>query len=89
MKNSLIFLFFACAGIVLGALVSSLTAGIKALSWLGFGLSFGLTEPLVLNLSVIKITLGATFNLNIAVIIFVSLAIFIAYRVTTSRSRRR
>lgn len=89
MKNSLIILFFVCAGIVLGSLVADLTSNVKALSWLSYGLKFGLTEPFVLDLSVLKLSLGLAFNLNISIIIFVSLAVVIAYQVTGRRGRRR
>ncbi len=89
MKNSLIVLFFVCAGIVTGSLVANLTSDIKALSWLSYGLNFGLTEPFVLDLSVLKLSLGLAFNLNISVIIFVSIAVVISYQVTGRRGRRR
>ncbi len=88
MKNSFIILFFVCAGIVIGSLVAELTAKIDALSWLSYGLNFGLTEPFILNLSVLKLTLGATFNLNISVIIFTAIAVIIAYNITGRRRRR-
>lgn len=88
MKNSLIILFFICAGVVVGSLVAELTAKIDGMSWLSYGLNFGLTEPLILNLSVLKLTLGATFNLNISVILFTAVAIVIAYNVTGRRRRR-
>ncbi len=88
MKNSLIILFFICAGVVIGSLVAELTSKIDALSWLSYGLNFGLTEPFILNLSVLKLTLGATFNLNISVIIFTAIAVTIAYNITGRRRRR-
>ncbi|MBQ7780051.1 MAG: DUF4321 domain-containing protein [Clostridia bacterium] len=89
MKNSLIILFFVCAGIVFGSLVASLTSSIKGLSWLSYGLAFGVTKPFILDLSVLKLTLGLTFNLNISVILFVTLAIVLAYWITNRRGRRR
>ncbi len=88
MKKSLIILFFVCAGIVIGSLVAELTSKIDALSWLSYGLKFGLTEPFVLNLSVLQLSLGAAFNLNISVIIFVAVAIVIAYKVTGRRRKK-
>ncbi len=70
MKKSLILFFFVCAGIVVGALVASLAKNVSGLSWLSFGLSFGTETPLILNLGVLTLTLGASFDLSIAVIIF-------------------
>ena len=89
MKNSLIVFFFICAGIVFGSLLSSLTSGVKGLSWLSYGLAFGITKPLVLDLSVINLQLGLSFNLNISIILFVTLAIVMAYWITNKRGRRR
>lgn len=88
MKNSLIILFFVCSGVVVGSLVAELTSKIQGLSWLSYGLNFGLTEPFILNLSVLKLTLGATFNLNISVIIFTAIAVVVAYNITGRRRRR-
>ena len=87
MKKSLIYLLFACAGIVLGSLLSNLTLGIKGLEWLSYGLNFGLTAPFVLDLSVLELTLGATFRLNVAVIICTGIALLIAYSTVGKRRR--
>jgi len=89
MKNTFIVLFFICAGIVVGSLVAELTSKVEALTWLSYGLKFGLTQPVVLNLSVLTLSFGAAFNLNISVIIFVTLAVLIAYKVTGRHGRRR
>ena len=88
MKNSLIVFFFVCAGIVSGSLVANLTSSVKGLSWLSYGLAFGITEPFVLDLSVLKLSLGLAFNLNISVILFVTVAVVIAYMITGKRRRR-
>ncbi len=74
MKRSLIMLFFVCAGIVVGSLMAALSKGISWLSWLNFGMDFGITSPFVLDLGVLTLTLGATFHLSIAVIIFTLIA---------------
>ncbi len=87
MKKSFIYLLFTCAGIVLGSLLSNLTASVKGLTWLSYGLNFGLTKPFVLDLSVLELTLGATFRLNVAVIICTGIALLIAYN-TVGRRRR-
>ncbi len=85
MKQSLIMLFFVCAGIVLGSLVAHLAKDISWLSWLSYGMKFGITSPFTLDLSVLTLTLGASFNLNIAVIIFIVIAVFIGLTVTHRR----
>lgn len=77
MKKSLIMLFCICAGIVFGSLVARLSEGISWLSWLAYGMDFGITSPFVLDLSVLKLTIGAIFNLNISVIIFIVIAVLV------------
>ena len=78
-KNIWILLIFILAGIVIGGLIGELAGKIDFLWWLGYGQSFGLTEPLVLDLSVISLTFALTFKINIASIIGVAIALF-AYR---------
>lgn len=78
-KNIWILMIFILAGIVIGGLIGELAGKIDFLWWLGYGQSFGLTEPLKLDLSVISLTFALTFKINIASIIGVAIALF-AYR---------
>lgn len=84
MKRLLILLFFICSGIVVGSLVAQLTSDVSGLSWLSYGMSFGLTTPFVLDLRVMTLTLGIAFTLNISVILFtllfLCLGLFVARR---------
>ena len=80
MKNVLYTVFLICAGVVIGSLIANVTAGISFLSWLGYGLSLGITTPLVLDLGVITITFAMTFNMSVAVIICMVIAICIGRR---------
>lgn len=70
--------FPVLCGIVVGMMVASITKDIAALSWLSFGLSFGMTNPLTLDLSLIKLTLGISVDLNVATIICITLSLIIA-----------
>lgn len=54
-----------------------LASGIDFLWWLGYGESFGLTEPIVLDLSIITLTFGIQMKINIASIIGMAIALFI------------
>ena len=74
-KNIWILLVFILSGIVIGGLLGELASKIDFLWWLGYGDSFGLTSPLELDLSVIKITFGLVFKINIASIIGMALAL--------------
>ncbi len=70
--------FPVLCGIVIGMLVATLTKDVPFLSWLSFGLSFGMPSPLVLDLNIIDITFGLSININVSTIIFISLALIVA-----------
>ena len=67
------------AGVVLGGFIGNALGGISALSWLGYGNSFGLSSPLVLDLGVLTLQFGLTIRFTIAGIIGIVLA-FLIYR---------
>lgn len=68
------------AGLVIGGLLGSLTADIKALSWLNYGKSFGLSKPIVLNLEIIELTFGLMLHFNVSSIIGMVIGILIYTR---------
>lgn len=76
-KNFWLNFFLICVGIVLGAMVSEMTAGIPFLSWLSYGLDFGTESPIVLDLNVLRLTVGLSINISVSTIIFVSLSLLL------------
>lgn len=76
-KNIWILIIFMLSGIVIGGLAGELASKIDALWWLGYGQSFGLQTPVILDFSVIKLTIGLVFKLNIASILGMVLGILI------------
>lgn len=78
-KNSWVLLLMLLSGIVLGGFIGEMTKGIPFLSWLNFGESFGLNDPLVLNFGILVITFGLSIRITMASIIGVIIAI-ITYR---------
>ena len=76
-KNAWALFLLLLAGIVLGGFIGMLAEGVSALDWLAYGQSFGLDEPIVLNLGVLVVTFGLTIKITIASIIGVILSIFI------------
>ncbi len=76
-KNIWILIIFLLAGLVIGGLLGNIAKNVDFLWWLSYGEQFGLTTPLTLDLSVIALTFGLTFNINIASIIGMAVAIFI------------
>lgn len=80
-KSILILLVFILSGLVIGGLIGELTKGIDFLWWLSYSQEFGLSTPLYLDLSIVKITFGLVFKINIASIIGMLLGIFIYRKV--------
>ncbi len=76
-RNMWILLLFLLAGIVLGGLLGEIAGEIDFLWWLGYGQTFGLTDPLVLDLKVLTLTFALQFKINIASIIGVAVALFV------------
>ena len=76
-KNIWILLVFLLAGLVIGGLLGKLASSVSWLWWLSYEQQFGLETPIVLDLSVLTLTFGLMFKINIASIIGMVLAIFI------------
>ena len=74
-KNSWVLLLMVLSGIVLGGFIGEAASGVPLLSWLNFGQSFGLNDPLVLNLGILVITFGLSIRITMASIIGVIIAI--------------
>lgn len=60
-----------------GGFIGEMTAKVPGLSWLNFGESFGLNDPLILNLGILVITFGLSIRITMASIIGVIIAILI------------
>ena len=76
-KNSWALFLLILAGIVLGGFIGMLAEGVPALNWLSYVKTFGLDEPIVLNLGLLVITFGLSIKITIASIIGVILSIII------------
>lgn len=76
-KNIWIFLIFILSGLVVGGLLGELASRVDWLWWLSYSQSFGLENPIVLDLNVVKITFALMFKINVASIIGMVLSIFI------------
>ena len=76
-KNYWTLLLLVLAGIVLGGFIGELTSNVSFLSWLGYGQSFGLSDPLVLNLGILVLTFGLKIKITIAGIIGILIAMLI------------
>lgn len=80
-KNFWVLLIFILAGLVIGGLLGDLALRIDWLWWLGFGQEFGLENPLVLNLNIVKITFALMLKINIASIIGIGISLLVYRKV--------
>lgn len=80
-KNVWILLVFILSGLVVGGLLGDLAGKVDFLWWLGYGESFGLSSPIELDLSIVQISFGLMFKINIASIIGMIIAILIYRKV--------
>lgn len=76
-KNVWILLVFLLSGLVIGGLLGEIASRVNWLWWISYGESFGISSPITLDLSVVTLTFGLMFKINIASIIGMALAIFI------------
>ena len=76
-KNFWILLVFLLSGLVIGGLLGELASKVDALWWLAYGQSFGISDPVTVDLSVIKISFGFMIKINISSIIGMALAILL------------
>lgn len=80
-KNIWVLLVFILSGLVIGGLLGRLASTVSWLWWLSFEQEFGLQSPIVLDLSILKLTFGLMFKINVASIIGMILAVFIYKKV--------
>lgn len=76
-KGTWVCILFILAGLVIGGLIGQVTEGVNFLWWLSYGQEFGLTEPLQLDLGVVRLTFAIMFKINIASIIGVIISMII------------
>lgn len=76
-KNNWALLLMILAGVVLGGFIGQLASKVSFLSWLNYGQTFGLSQPLVLDLGILVLTFALTIKITIAGILGIILAIII------------
>lgn len=80
-KNIWILIIFILSGLVIGGLIGELATRVDWLWWLSYGQTFGLSDPIILDLSVVQITFALMFKISVASIIGMLLAIIIYRKV--------
>ena len=76
-KNFWILLVFILSGLVIGGLIGEITSRSGGLWWLGYAQEFGLSQPVALDLSILKITFGFSVKINISSILGIGIALLI------------
>ena len=78
-KKALITLLLFVSAIILGQFIGKMCTDISALSWLSYAVSFGfpVSQPFVLDLSVLQLALGFYVSINVAQITLFVLALFL------------
>lgn len=75
-KNGWSLFLLLLAGIVIGGLIGELASNISFLAWLNFGYSFAFPSPINIDLQIMTFMLQITFDITIASIIGIGIAIF-------------
>ncbi len=78
-KNIWILFLMMLAGIVIGGFIGNYLGQLEYMQWLQYGDTFGMAQPLILELGIINVQFGFTIKFSIAGIIGMIVAI-IAYR---------
>lgn len=69
------------SGIILGGYLGELAVSIPALKFLAVGKELGLSSPLIVDLDVLKFTLGFTVKFNVAGILGFIIALIVIKKV--------
>ena len=72
-KNNWACFLLILAGVVIGGVIGNLFPD----SWLNYGQTFGLSQPLVLDFGLLCLTFGLTIKITIASIIGIAIGILI------------
>lgn len=76
-KNGWALCLMLLAGMVLGGFVGMLVQGMSGLDWLSYGQTFGMQQPIVLDLGILVFTLGITVKISVASLIGIIISIII------------
>ena len=80
-KNIWILMLFILSGLVIGGLLGELASQVPWLYWLSYAQQFGLDNPMVLDLNIVKLTFACVIKINVASIIGLAIAVFIYKKV--------
>ena len=76
-KNIWVLILFLLSGLVIGGVIGELAQNVDWLWWLSYNQSFGLSNPITLDLSIVNLTFAFMFKINIASILGLFIAVFV------------
>ena len=76
-KNIWVFIIIMAAGLVIGGFIGTIFESIPYCSWLNYGKTFGLDQPVVLNLDIIVLSFSLSLKFSISGIIGMIIAIIV------------
>ncbi len=76
-KNAWVLVICLLAGITAGGALGEYLGGMQGIQWLKIGQSFGITEPMKLDLGILMLQLGFVFKINVASILGMIIGIFV------------
>lgn len=78
-KSIWVLILMMLAGIVIGGFIGTYLGQLQYMQWLQYGDTFGMSQPLILELGIINVQFGFTMKFSIAGLIGMIVAI-IAYK---------
>lgn len=72
----------AILGMIVGVAIGEATSGISYLNWLSIGGDIGFQNPIVIDLSFLKLTFGIWCKISVGGVIFMLIFAFIAKWIT-------
>jgi len=76
-KNIWVFIVIMAAGLVIGGFIGTIFENIPYCSWLNYGKTFGLNQPVVLNLDIIVLSFSFSLKFSISGIIGMIIAVIV------------
>ena len=79
-KNSLSLFLILLSGLVIGGFIGHYLAEIPFTKWLAYGQNFGISEPVGIDLGIIKLQFGLMLRINVAGVIGLLLGLLLYKR---------
>lgn len=79
--KKIIVIICAILGMIVGVAIGEAFAGVNALSWLSIGGEIGFQNPIILDLSFLKITFGIWCRVSVGGVIFMVIFALVSQKV--------